>query len=412
MAKKQESISDKIIRLYKEGLTTAEIAKEMEMPAGNVPNILEKHWPDYRSYIQPERDRLAEANAPKKSSILPFGRKSKNDKPVVTAEPFTPSLNLTMDDDGFVDHSVVGMANMLNKGRSVKETAEFFGKDINDIKAVESVMAEHFKRVNSQKGPSVKNAEPAPAPEPETPEVVDDEPKIDPKAASIANSIAKRNSTSTFETGAADASPVKFPERVKEPEPMPVENNVPKPSETAVAEKAAEETPTMDELQVPDLSYDELDPEMPSIEPIALDDAFHAEPVPESTMPSIEEELAQREAEKKRLEAEKAQITKFSENMEEETMSPQEKMRMFAQEQIEQNNKKIDELQIGIADKENKSIELGKQADEIYSQIIALQEKAKGFSTEKEKLDIEISQVKGDIEGLKRENEEFKSYIK
>ncbi len=407
MAKKQESISDKIIRLYKEGYNTAEIAKEMEMPAGNVPNILEKHWPDYKSYIQPERDRLAEANQ-KKGSILPFGRKGKNDKPAVSAEPFTPTLNLTMDDDGFVDHSVVGMANMLNKGRTAKETAEFFGKDINDIKAVEKVMAEHFARVNAQKGPSVKTVQPEPA----VPEAVEEEPKIDPKAASIASSIAKRNSTSTFETGAADASPVKFPEPVKEPEPMPVENNVPKPSETVAAEKAAEEIPSMDELQVPDLSYDELDPEMPSIEPIALDDAFHAEPVPESTMPSIEEELAQREAEKKKLEAEKAQITKFSENMEEETMSPQEKMRMFAQEQIEQNNKKIDELQIGIADKENKSIELGKQADEIYSQIIALQEKAKGFSTEKEKLDIEISQVKGDIEGLKRENEEFKSYIK
>ena len=122
--------------------------------------------------------------------------------------------------------------------------------------------------------------------------------------------------------------------------------------------------------------------------------------------------MAKRAEEAKQLEEEKKEITNFSKNMEEEIMSPQEKMRMFAQEQIQQNNKKIDELQLGIADKENKSIELGKQADEIYSQIIALQEKAKGFSSEKEKLDIEISQVKGDIEGLKRENEEFKSYIK
>ena len=184
--------------------------------------------------------------------------------------------------------------------------------------------------------------------------------------------------------------------------------SVPKPTETL----KAEEPVTMDELIVPDLGYDDVEPEMPSIEPISLDDAFMVEPAPESTMPSIEEEMAKRAEEAKQLEEEKKEITNFSKNMEEEIMSPQEKMRMFAQEQIEQNNKKIDELQLGIADKENKSIELGKQADEIYSQIIALQEKAKGFSSEKEKLDIEISQVKGDIEGLKRENEEFKSYIK
>lgn len=391
--------------MYKEGYSTAEIAKEMEMPAGNVPNILEKHWPDYQSYVQPERDPEA---AQKKGSILPFGRKGKNDKPAVTGEPFTPSLNLAMDDDGFVDHSVAGIASMLNKGRSAKEVAEFFGKDINDIKAVEQVMDEHFSRLNEHKGPKVVNSKKAETKKEEPAKEEPKAPEIDPKAASIANNIAKRNSSASYETGAADASPVKVPEPVKEPEPMPVENNVPKPTEAP----KAEEPITMDEIALPDLSYDDVEPEMPSIEPIALDDAFIVEPAPESTMPSIEEEMAKRAEEAKQLEEEKKEITKFSKNMEEEIMSPQEKMRMFAQEQIEQNNKKIDELQLGIADKENKSIELGKQADEIYSQIIALQEKAKGFSSEKEKIDVEIGQVKGDIEGLKRENEEFKSFIK
>ena len=32
LAKKNESISDKIVRLYKEGYSIPEIAKEMEMP--------------------------------------------------------------------------------------------------------------------------------------------------------------------------------------------------------------------------------------------------------------------------------------------------------------------------------------------------------------------------------------------
>ena len=41
LAKKNESISDKIVRLYKEGYSIPEIAKEMEMPKDNVPRILE-----------------------------------------------------------------------------------------------------------------------------------------------------------------------------------------------------------------------------------------------------------------------------------------------------------------------------------------------------------------------------------
>ena len=36
LAKKNESISDKIVRLYKEGYSIPEIAKEMEMPKDNV----------------------------------------------------------------------------------------------------------------------------------------------------------------------------------------------------------------------------------------------------------------------------------------------------------------------------------------------------------------------------------------
>lgn len=56
MAKKNESISDKIVRLYKEGYSIPEIAKEMEMPKDNVPRILEKHFPDYASFEQPVRE--------------------------------------------------------------------------------------------------------------------------------------------------------------------------------------------------------------------------------------------------------------------------------------------------------------------------------------------------------------------
>ena len=68
-------------------------------------------------------------------------------------------------------------------------------------------------------------------------------------------------------------------------------------------------------------------------------------PAPESTMPSIEDEIA----EKKAAEAENTNNNEEGENM---GMSPMEKMRMFAQEQIEMNNKKIDELKASIAETE------------------------------------------------------------
>lgn len=92
-------------------------------------------------------------------------------------------------------------------------------------------------------------------------------------------------------------------------------------------------------------------------------------------------------------------------------MSPMEKMRMFAQEQIELNNKKIDELKASIAETEAKSLDLGKQASDIYEEIVKLQEKAKALNAEKEQADIQISQVNAEIEGIRKENNEFKSYM-
>lgn len=58
--------------------------------------------------------------------------------------------------------------------------------------------------------------------------------------------------------------------------------------------------------------------EMPSIEPISLDDTMVVSPAPESTMPSIEDEIA----EKKAAEAENTNNNEEGENM---GMSPMEK---------------------------------------------------------------------------------------
>lgn len=359
LAKKNESISDKIVRLYKEGYSIPEIAKEMEMPKDNVPRILEKHFPDYASFEQPVRE-SADENGNGKKSVFNmsvselFGKKNKKQENV---EPARVTVNLAMDDDGFVDHSVAAIASMLQKGRSVNDIAGFFNKDPEDIKAVQGCMDEHFKRMNTYKGPKV---DPASEHKEEPAQNI-----TDPLAASLASGIAKRKSN-MYATGI----------------------ETPAKAEATVAE----EVPTMDEV------------EMPSIEPISLDDTMVVSPAPESTMPSIEDEIA----EKKAAEAENTNNNEEGENM---GMSPMEKMRMFAQEQIELNNKKIDELKASIAETEAKSLDLGKQASDIYEEIVKLQEKAKALNAEKEQVDIQISQVNAEIEGIRKENNEFKSYM-
>lgn len=414
MAKKNESISDKIVRLYKEGFSIPEIAKEMEMPKDNVPRILEKHFPDYASFVQPEREGAGEGDKPKKSVLNMsmselFGRKKGAKQEGAAQAASKVTVNLAMDDDGFVDHSVAAIASMLQKGRSVGEIAGFFNKDPEDIKAVQGCMDEHFKRMNTYKGP--KNTEPKePVKEEEAPAITD------PLAASLANGIAKRNSN-MYATGIDEpvTAPVSAPVAPADdkaentvhlvtPEIIEEENQKAERAEKVEMESVSlmPETEAMEEA------------EMPSIEPISLDEDMVVTPAPESTMPSIEEEIAKAdELEKQADEAVSAAETVENNNEENSDMgmSPMEKMRMFAQEQIELNNKKIEELKASTAEAEAKSLELGKQATEIYDEIVKLQEKAKALNAEKEQADILISKVNAEIEGIRKENDEFKSYM-
>ena len=56
-------------------------------------------------------------------------------------------------------------------------------------------------------------------------------------------------------------------------------------------------------------------------------------------------------------------------------------------------------------------LKLSKQASDIYEEIVKLQDKAKALNAEKEQVDIQISQVNAEIEGIRKENNEFKSYM-
>ncbi len=101
-----------------------------------------------QAFEQPVREGADENGNGKKSvfnmsvSEL-FGKKNKKQENV---EPARVTVNLAMDDDGFVDHSVAAIASMLQKGRSVNDIAGFFNKDPEDIKACSGLHGRAFQK--------------------------------------------------------------------------------------------------------------------------------------------------------------------------------------------------------------------------------------------------------------------------
>ena len=148
LARKNESTSEKIVRLYKEGYNPDEISRLMEIPKGNIPNILEKHFPDYQSYVQPERkhDPEPEKGAKKGGIGGFFGRGKKED----TADASSSMLNLDMDDEGFIDRSVAGIASMIKKGRSSKDICAFLNCTPADVEAMVDSYPWDYKLIYSK----------------------------------------------------------------------------------------------------------------------------------------------------------------------------------------------------------------------------------------------------------------------
>lgn len=169
MAKKSESTNEKIVRLYKEGHTIDEIARTMAIPKGNITGILEKYFPDYQSYVQPVIDHpdISEEKEKSKKSVfgMNVGDLLKKGKRSVEEETPKVAINLEMDENGFVDRTVAGMAQMLKKGKPLADVAEFFNKDKSEIKAVQDAMDEHFKRQEAAASLSNTVTEEAPAEE-------------------------------------------------------------------------------------------------------------------------------------------------------------------------------------------------------------------------------------------------------
>lgn len=149
---KRESTNDKILKMFKNGMSVEDISREVGIPKSNVDGIIRKRMPDMDTYVPPEpgkRSILSVLNTPL-GELIP--KRDKADKKAKKGEtpPDDPHnlptiFNLTMGEGGFTDRQTVSVAKMLKSGRSVKEVAEFFNCAESDVKAVYWNLDEHYE---------------------------------------------------------------------------------------------------------------------------------------------------------------------------------------------------------------------------------------------------------------------------
>lgn len=414
LARKNESTSEKIVRLYKEGCSIDEIARVMEIPKGNIPNILEKHFPDYQNYVQPEKSHSFEPEKnSKKGGIGGFFGRGKKEEPV---EPAGSMLNLDMDDEGFIDRSVAGIASMIKKGRSSKDICAFLNCTPADVTAVSLVMDEHFRRKDAAEAAKKDSFRTGPD---------YDGPKV------------KESTDLLTGTSAASSIPVSVADLEQEYVP-PVYDPVP-------------DNPTMDELIVPNLDELVFESDIPKTPTTANETEEEVEksleerapenfeiPSAAPIMPAIDEisvpetaetaEAAAKETATEQNEETPAFTSSFAptadaaENDEEDTtdynieeddsMTPMEKMRKFAELQIKDNEDKIAELEKKAADAKASVDSVASKVGEIEAQIAKLREEADKIAADKVKAEAEAADLESQIAALQKENDEFKSYIK
>lgn len=439
--KKEESTNEKIVRLYKEGWSFDEIHKTMEIPKGNVIGIVEKYFPDYQTYVQPKRDGSAPVEEkPQKSGRMPGvgGLFKRGNKEHSTGKV---TVNLDMDDSGFIDKEVQGIAKMLKNGKSFAEAAEFFNKEIADIQAVKELLPEHLKRYEASNAPK-----PAPKPaeepkptafatglEPEGNTIAATRPKPtyskhdDPKPVSAAYGLAdntdalikpkEENKVSLLDNEEKPAT-VDLLEQEEETRDIDLTAVEPETKDfDLIGESTKEEPRTVslvggdeekkeEEHKVSLLdSIDDI-PEMPSIEPISQEqlekELFKALEPETDDIPDIGSAVE-----------DDVKYTLLSEGKKEagSGMTAMEKMKQFAQEQIALNNQKIDELKSKKTDAENNAFDCNTKVEAMKKEIEDMQAKLLVLIDEKDKAAKVVSDINDEIEAINKENSDYNSYL-
>lgn len=440
--KKEESTNEKIVRLYKEGWSFDEIHKHMEIPKGNIIGIVEKYFPDYQTYVQPKRDGAPIEEKPQKSGRMPnvgglFKRGGKD-----THSTGKVTVNLEMDDSGFIDKEVQGIAKMLKNGKSFAEAAEFFNKEIADIQAVKELLPEHLKRYEASNAPK-------PAPKPvEEPKptafatgledgstIAATKPKYvaptyskhdDPKPVSAAYGLAdnedaiikpKEEGRVSLLDKEEKPATVDLLEQEEETRDIDLTAVIPETKDfDLVGESTKVEEPTVsliggdeekkEEHKVSLLDSIEEIPEMPSIQPISQEqlekELFKALEPEDDNIPEIGSAVE-----------DNVKYTLLDEGKKEagSGMTAMEKMKQFAQEQIALNNQKIDELKSKKTDAENNAFDCNTKVEAMKKEIEDMQAKLLVLIDEKDKAAKVVSDINDEIEAINKENSDYNSYL-
>ena len=429
MARKQESTSEQVVRLYKEGYSIDQISEHMQMNKGAARALLEKYMPDYESYQQPTVTTPIESGGGVMSKIgNPFKKKKKNEAPAAAAPAAATAINLNYDENGFIDKHTESIAKMIRRGDSDKKIAEFFNCTVGDVRAVKAAvdqMALNPKPV--QEAPAVEQ----PAEEDFNPFMTDKIKRDNALNKLSEEKAAEREQYSGYDPYGPDAvaDPYAVPydqapaaETTETVEAAAMEELSAVPTEPAAEyteQPAAEDTFSIDEFitekpttdengeYIPDIKFeDDYGEEMPSISTDNL--VFDEPPAPAQTsyteyteaideirfdMDAIDSTSAPPAA------AEEEEIS-FELKESDAEMTPMEKMKMFAKQQIDENNKKLDSLN---AEKDRTANELAHDEAELAATRTNIEQ----CESEISDLNIKLSEINAKLTDLSSKLSEY-----
>ncbi|MBP3792854.1 MAG: hypothetical protein ILA24_02300 [Ruminococcus sp.] len=397
MAKKQETISEQVVRLYKEGYDLDRIASIMQMSKVGARGVLEKYMPDYENYHQPPAP--TEDPSQEKGVIgrisNPFkGRKKKEE----TSAPSTVNLNLNYDENGFIDKHTESIAKMIRRGDSDKRIAEFFNCSVSDVKAVKQVLDQQTDLAKASPADTVSKQTPEeeevfnpfmPEKKKHESEPVQSQPQqtggYDPYApnAPLDPYAVPYDPTNPYD-----------PNAPLDPYAVPYDPTNPYDPNAPLDPYAVPYNPNEAEQEyVPNIKFDDDDglEEMPSI---STDNLVFAEPPVKPSTDAIDAIATDDISFDMDALDSKDENISFELKESDAEMTASEKMKMFAKQQIDENNTKLEALK---KEKESTAKELASAEAELATTKASIDD----CETQISQLNIQLSEINAKLTDLR-----------
>ena len=378
MAKKQETIPEQVVRLYKEGYDLDRIANIMQMSKVGARGVLEKYMPDYENYHQPPAP--TEDPSQEKGVIgrisNPFkGRKKKEE----TSAPSTVNLNLNYDENGFIDKHTESIAKMIRRGDSDKRIAEFFNCSVSDVKAVKQVLDQQTDLVKTSPADTASKQAP------------EEEEVFNPFMPEKKKHESEPVQSQPQQTGGYDPY---APNAPLDPYAVPYDPTNPYDPNAPLDPYAVPYNPNEAEQEyVPNIKFEDDDglEEMPSI---STDNLVFAEPPVKPSTDAIDAIATDDISfDMDALDSNDENIS-FELKESDAEMTASEKMKMFAKQQIDENNTKLEALK---KEKESTAKELASAEAELATTKASIDD----CETQISQLNIQLSEINAKLTDLR-----------